>query len=65
MKHIQIAITVLIFSAAIFSSCKKAYVCQCSDQIINPYIHKLSKSEAADEKTKCEANEGCEFKRDK
>ncbi len=65
MRNFLIATTLVFFSITILSSCKKAYVCQCSDQIINPYSHKLSKSEAKSEKTKCEANAGCSFKRDK
>jgi hypothetical protein len=65
MKNFLVASTLLLFSVVMFSSCKKAYKCQCSDQIVNVYTHKMGKAEAADEKAKCEANEGCEFKRDK
>ncbi len=65
MKNFLIAGTVLIFALTLFSSCKKAYKCQCSEQIINVYTQKMTKKEAEKEKEKCEANEGCEFKQDK
>ncbi len=65
MKHFLVIITILFFSLTLFSSCKKKYVCDCGGQVVNPYMEKLSKSEASSEKTKCEANPGCTFKRDK
>ena len=65
MKNFLLITVILFFSLSVFSSCKKAYKCDCGGQVVNVYSHKLSKSEASAEKTKCEANQGCTFKRDK
>ncbi|HVD98191.1 MAG TPA: hypothetical protein VNB90_08285 [Cytophagaceae bacterium] len=66
MKKFLILAFTLVLSTAVFSSCKKHYKCSCENgNIQNPYLHKLSKSEANSEKAKCEANAGCTFERDK
>ena len=66
MKHFLLVITVVFLSLTVFSSCKKAYRCSCQDgKVVNPYLHKLNKSDADAEKVKCESQAGCTFERDK
>ncbi|HSZ25277.1 MAG TPA: hypothetical protein VK766_06155 [Cytophagaceae bacterium] len=62
MKNFIVIMTVLLLSLTVFSSCKKAYECSCQNgQVVNPYMDKMTKSEAATTKTLCESNAGCTF----
>ncbi len=66
MKHFLIVSAVVFLSLTGFSSCKKAYRCVCQDGlVVNPYQHKLNKSDANAEKANCEFTPGCVFERDK
>lgn len=76
MKNFLIATSILIFTIAILSGCKKRYMCECTNvnpydstgtayTIDNPYEKKLSKSQANAKKSECESVAGCTFKRDK
>ncbi len=60
MKKLRQTIFFLMVLSAGMFSCAKQYKCTCNG-IDNLYENKFSKSEADQEKAKCEANDGCVF----